>query len=46
MVDTGKIILQHLSTTDMISDILTKPLVAGPYLYLRDKLLGTPNNKV
>jgi hypothetical protein len=49
LVDTGKIILQHLSTTKMISDILTKPLVSGPFLLLRDKLLGTtiiPNSKV
>jgi hypothetical protein len=41
-VDTGKIILQYLSTTDMISDILTKPLISGPFLFLRDKLLGLP----
>jgi hypothetical protein len=41
LVDHGKIILQHLSTTEMISDILTKPLVLGPYQYLRNKLLGT-----
>jgi hypothetical protein len=40
LVDTGKIILQHLSTTEMISDILTKPLVLGPFIYLRNKLLG------
>jgi hypothetical protein len=40
LVDTGKIILQHLSTTEMISDILTKPLVLGPFQYLRNKLLG------
>ena len=41
LVDQGKIILQHLPTTDMISDIFTKPLVSGPYLYLRNKLLGS-----
>jgi hypothetical protein len=49
MVDTGKIILQYLSTTQMISDMLTKPLISGPFLYLRNKLLGitlTPNSKV
>jgi hypothetical protein len=49
LVDTGKIKLQHLSTTNMISDILTKPLVTGPFIILRNKLLGTtilPNYKV
>jgi hypothetical protein len=49
LVDTGKIILQHLPTNDMISDILTKPLVLGPFTYLRNKLLGTTilsNSKV
>jgi hypothetical protein len=46
LVDHGKIILQHLPTTDMISDIFTKPLVSGPYLYLRKKLLGSIKSTV
>ena len=35
-----KIVLQHLPTQDMISDILTKPLDPKPFLHLRAKLLG------
>ena len=32
--------LQHIIATEMISDILSKPLEPKPFLHLRTKLLG------
>jgi len=32
--------MQHLSTKDMTSDMLTKPLAPGPFVHLRKKILG------
>ena len=39
-VKTFVIQLQHLPTTQMTSDILTKALDPQPFAYLRTKLLG------
>ena len=39
-VQNLEIQLQHLSTTEMTSDILTKALDPKPFAYLRTKLLG------
>ena len=39
-VQNSQIKLQHLSTTEMTSDILTKALDPKPFEYLRTKLLG------
>jgi hypothetical protein len=33
--------MEYLPTTEMISDILTKPLGTSSFLYLRSLLLGT-----
>jgi len=32
--------MQHLSSKDMTSDMLTKPLAPGPFIHLRKKILG------
>jgi histone deacetylase 1/2 len=40
-VDAGEIVIRHMRTGDMVSDILTKPLQGAQFLELRDKLLGT-----
>jgi len=32
--------MQHLSTKEMTSDMLTKPLAPGPFIHLRKKILG------
>ena len=40
LVATGDIKPAYLCTSHMISDMGTKPLAKGPFLYLRDLLLG------
>ena len=40
LVQQLEIVMQHLPTADMTSDILTKPLDPKPFLHLRKKLLG------
>ena len=32
--------MEHLTTLDMTSDILTKPLAGTPFIHLRPLLLG------
>ena len=39
-VENGQIKVVHCPTKNMIADILTKPLGASQFLYLRDYLLG------
>jgi hypothetical protein len=36
----GEIVLVHKSTKEMIADMLTKPLAAETFFYLRDRLCG------
>ena len=40
MLANNEISIDHLSTKDMIADILTKPLPASDFLRLRPLLLG------
>jgi hypothetical protein len=37
-VQKGVVKLHHISTNEQISDILTKPLVKGKFVYFRNKL--------
>ena len=37
------IMMEHLQTKDMSSDILTEPLAGTPFLHLRPLLLGIAN---
>ena len=39
-VDAGEVVLEHVSTTDMIADILTKPLQGHLFRVLREHLLN------
>jgi len=39
LVEKMVIKMQHLSTKDMTSDMLTKPLAPGPFVHLRKKIL-------
>jgi hypothetical protein len=39
-IDTGDVVLEHLPTDDMVSDILTKPLQGSKFQELRAKLLN------
>ena len=39
LVQQLEIVVQHLPTAEMTSDILTKPLDPKPFLHLRKKLL-------
>ena len=39
-VDRGAISIEHISTTEQIADIFTKPLTEQPFTYLRNKLCG------
>jgi len=36
----GVIVMRHLRSSDMTSDILTKPLAPGPFTHLRKMILG------
>jgi len=40
-VAKGNVKIEYLPTTEMISDILTKPLGTSAFVYLRSLLLGT-----
>ena len=40
-IDAGEVVVSHLSTTDMITDILTKPLQGNLFLVLREQLLNS-----
>jgi hypothetical protein len=42
-IENHEITIQHLPTTDMTSDILTKPLPSALFVPLRKKLLGHTN---
>jgi len=39
-IESGKIVLKHCPTADMVADILTKPLQGYQFERLRDLLLG------
>ena len=39
-VDAGEVVVEHVSTTDMIADILTKPLQGNLFRVLREQLLN------
>jgi hypothetical protein len=39
-VDAGEVVIEHASTEDMVSDILTKPLQGEKFRELRSKLLN------
>ena len=39
-VDRGAVSIEHISTTEQIADIFTKPLTEQPFTYLRKKLCG------
>jgi hypothetical protein len=39
-VQDNQIRVEHVSTKDMVADILTKPLQGQQFINLRDKLLG------
>jgi hypothetical protein len=40
-LDEGTVYLEHLSTEDMIADLLTKPIIGHRFVKLRDLLLGS-----
>jgi hypothetical protein len=40
-LDDGLLLLRHMPTTEMIADLLTKPLVGALYSKLTDLILGT-----
>jgi hypothetical protein len=40
LIEDGSINVKYLPTTEMLADILTKPLPSSQYLHLRDRLLG------
>jgi hypothetical protein len=39
-VESGELIIKHLSTVDMIEDILTKPIQGELFISLRNKLMN------
>ena len=39
-VSAGKIVINPIDTTEQLADILTKPLKAKAFCYLRSKLMG------
>ena len=39
-LDEGSLYLEHLSTEDMVADLLTKPLIGTKFIKFRDMLLG------
>ena len=41
-IETGDLIVEHLPTEDMVTDVLTKPITGAPYLRLAALLLNTP----
>ena len=45
-VKTGNVIMHHLSTHDMISDILTKPIPPGSFAHLRSLILGRSSSDI
>ena len=40
LVKEGKLTIKYVPTMDMVSDILSKPIVGSKFMYLRRKLLG------
>jgi hypothetical protein len=40
LIDTGRVVLKYVSTNDLVSDVLTKPVTGSKFRYLRGKLLG------
>jgi hypothetical protein len=41
LIDNGELNICYTCTSEMVADILTKPLVGTKFKYLKDKLLGT-----
>jgi hypothetical protein len=39
-INAGEMVVKHLSTTDMVADILTKGLSSAQFCYLRDILMN------
>jgi hypothetical protein len=39
-IENSQLVVHHISTENMIADMLTKPLPAQQFIRLRDKLLG------
>ena len=40
-IENGDLEVQYCLTTDMLSDMLTKPLTGAQFIYLRDKIVVT-----
>jgi len=45
-VEAKKVILIHVSTTEQIADIFTKPLAATPFHTLREMMVRHPTEEV
>ena len=41
-IKSGEIVVQYLETSEMIADILTKPMVGAQFIRLRTLLLNWP----
>lgn len=42
LIDLNQLLVKYVPTLEMVSDLLSKPLLGSKFMYLRDKLLGQP----
>jgi len=45
-IDDGEVTVEHLSTREMVADVLTKPLQGATFKYLRERLVNAADEDV